>query len=224
MLICDDDAIVRDALQGVLAGEEDLDLVGLAASGEDALERLEREPAEVVLMDLSLPGIDGITATARIRERSPGTRVLVLTASGSDEQVRAAVAAGAAGFLLKTTPSSALAPAIRQVARGVGTLLSPEVAARLAAGPGRSAPPPLVDPGIYGLSDRETEVLALVCAAASNAGIAARLVLSESTVKTHLTSLMAKLEVTSRLQLALRAFELGLVAAPRPEEPDGREG
>lgn len=224
VLICDDDAIVREALTGVLAREEGIAVRAAVGTAEEAL-ALIPGGVDVVLMDLTLPGLDGLAATRRAAAEHPGVRVLVLTTFGTDEQIREAIAAGAVGFLLKTTPSAALVAAVRGAAERAGTLLSPEIAEQLATGdgvdPGAGEPP--VDAETLQalhLSEREREVLALLCAAEPNARIAKALMLSESTVKSHLSSLMAKLGCASRLQLALRAFELGLVPAPRP----GRRG
>lgn len=225
VVICDDDAIVREALTGVLAREEDITVRAAVGTAEEALELIPAAGIDVVLMDLTLPGLDGLGATRRAVAEHPGVRVLVLTTFGTDEQIREAIAAGAVGFLLKTTPSGALVAAVRGAAQRAGTLLSPEIAEQLASGAsvGPGDEHALVDTETLEslhLSDREREVLSLVCAAEPNARIARALMLSESTVKSHLSSLMGKLGCASRLQLALRAFELGLVPAPRP----GRRG
>lgn len=225
VLICDDDPIVREALNGYLAREADLDVVRSVDDAETALAYLrDGHRVDVVLMDLALPGIDGITATRTIRQNPTGPSVLVLTTFGTEEQVQEAISAGATGFLLKTTTAAALVAAVRAAAAGAGTLITPELASHLAAAathaPGAAGGTPRATEAAQelGLTLREVEVLELLCAAESNAGIAESLNLSESTVKSHVSSLMAKLDCNSRLHVAVRAFERGLVAPPRPED------
>ncbi|MCS6712217.1 response regulator transcription factor [Brachybacterium sp. EF45031] len=216
VLICDDDPIVRDALTGYLSREPDFTVTASVDNAEDALRAV-----DLVLMDLALPGMDGITATRTLRGLPAAPVVLVLTTFGTDEQVQAAIAAGAAGFLLKTTTSAALVAALRAALAGAGTVITPELASHLSRSPFGSAAAQ-VDvrdsdaAEELGLTAREIDVLELLCAAESNAGIADALNLSESTVKTHVSSLMAKLECSSRLHVAVRAFERGLVVPPRP--------
>ncbi|MDO5662194.1 MAG: response regulator transcription factor [Brachybacterium sp.] len=226
VLICDDDPLVRHALTSYLEPQEDLALVGAVGTAEEALAQIDEQSPDLVLMDIALPGIDGIEATRRIRSQHPAVPVLVLTTFGTDDQVTAALAAGAGGFLLKSTSASALVAAVRAVASGAGTLMTPQIAATLAAGAEQSSPgSPRLQPRSVRTEDprpvtappltgRERDVLELVCAAQSNARIARRLVLSESTVKKHIGSLMTKLDATSRLQIALRAFELGIFEPP----------
>lgn len=223
VLICDDDPIVREALAGYLAREDDIDIVRSVETAETALDVLDEVDPDLVLMDLALPGMDGITATRTVRARRPHTPVLVLTTFGTDEQVKEAIGAGAAGFLLKSTTAAALTVAVRAAASGAGTVITPELAAHLAIAStpsleddADSAPASSEAATALGLTDREAEVLELLCAAESNAGIARQLVLSESTVKSHISSLMTKLGCTSRLQVAVRAFERGLVQPPKP--------
>jgi DNA-binding NarL/FixJ family response regulator len=267
VLICDDDPIVRTALEGYLAREDDVRVESSVDSAEAALEALDELRPDVVLMDLVLPGIDGITATRRISAREDAPAVMVLTTFGTEEQVTAAIQSGAVGFLLKSTTAAALAAAVRAAAVRAGTMITPELAAHLARtasrdgeegtvspthrestgtpaaspGHGTSSPDsaggtlPLAAPTTgradgedepdadaaaarYALTDRERDVLELVCEAESNARIAERLSLSESTVKSHVGSLMTKLDCSSRLQVAVRAFELGLVSAPHRRE------
>jgi DNA-binding NarL/FixJ family response regulator len=269
VLICDDDPIVRTALEGYLAREDDVRVERSVDSAEAALEVLDDVAPDVVLMDLVLPGMDGIAATRRISARPDAPPVMVLTTFGTEEQVAAAIGAGAVGFLLKSTTAAALAAAVRAAAVRAGTVITPELAAHLAQtaskengdgslappeGPGRSPSPaahaqggtspdaaggsmplPMATPAPaesagpqdsdadaaaarFALTDRERDVLELVCEAESNARIAERLSLSESTVKSHVGSLMTKLDCSSRLQVAVRAFELGLVSAPNRRE------
>lgn len=220
VLICDDDPIVREALAAYVTKEESLLVAGTVETAETALEVIARTQPDVVLMDLALPGMDGITATRRIRELHPRTAVLVLTTFGTEDQVKEAIAAGASGFLLKSTTAAALVAAVRAAAARAGTLITPELAAHLATaadGAGADgATSPTAAALALGLTERESDVLELLCAAESNAGIARSLNLSESTVKSHVSSLMTKLDCTSRLQIAVRAFERGLVLPPKP--------
>ncbi|WP_106507498.1 response regulator transcription factor [Brachybacterium timonense] len=222
VLICDDDPIVREALAGYVDRDPGLEVVAVVDNAEDALERLTEPGTDVVLMDLALPGMDGITATRIIRTRRPDVAVLMLTTFGTDEQVKEAIGAGAAGFLLKSTSAAALVAAVRTAATRAGTVITPELASHLAISAmtpeqAENSGPRAADAAeSLGLTEREAEVLELLCAAESNAGIASTLKLSESTVKSHVSSLMTKLNCTSRLQIAVRAFERGLVTPPRP--------
>ncbi|PMC76363.1 MULTISPECIES: response regulator transcription factor [unclassified Brachybacterium] len=222
VLICDDDPIVREALGSYIDREEDLAVTASAGTAEEALRLLDEQAVDVVLMDHGLPGMNGIDATRLVRSRHHGTAVVMLTTFGDEEQVGEAISAGASGYLLKSTSPSALAAAVRAAGAHAGTVLTPDLAARLTAqplapthpAPTRTDPAELAE---LGLTEREADVLALLCAAESNAGIARALSLSESTVKSHVSSLMTKLECTSRLQIALTAFERGLAVPPGPE-------
>lgn len=223
VMLCDDDPIVRDALTFYLEREDDLVLVAAVGSADEALQVLAADPPDPVLMDLALPGMDGIDATRLVRERHPATTVVMLTTFATDEQLRRALGAGVCGVLLKSSSPDALAAAIRAARSEAGIVITPELAARLAVAPGAfrprgARPAPSADDLIAALylTEREVEVLTLLCGAESNAGIARTLELSESTVKSHLSSLMTKLGCTSRLQLALAAFERGLVEPPQP--------
>lgn len=222
VMICDDDPIVRDALGGYLARTEDLEVVAQVGTADELLRALDHGGADVVLMDHMLPGMHGIDATRLVRARHHGTAVLMMTTFGTEEQVREAIAAGACGFLLKSAAPSALAAAVRAAHDEAGTVLTPQLAAQITAsavfGQGSSLVGTAVDRSRedLGLTEREVEVLGLLCAAESNAGIARSLSLSESTVKSHVSSLMAKLGCTSRLQIALSAFERGLAEPPQP--------
>ncbi|EYT50983.1 response regulator transcription factor [Brachybacterium muris] len=219
VMICDDDPIVRAALASYLDRESDLSVVAAVDCAEQALEVLDEHSPDVVLMAIALPGQDGLEATARIREQRPQSSVLVLTTFGTDEHLRAALAAGASGFLLKTTAAAALVAAVRAAASHAGTVITPELAHQMAGEQPADAAGALVDAEAIaqlGLIEREQEVLVLLRQAESNAGIAEKLTLSESTVKTHVSSLMAKLGCSSRLQVALTAFERGLATPPHP--------
>ena len=225
VMICDDDPIVREALGAYLEREADLEVSALVGSADEALRELALRPPDVVLMDLGLPGMNGIDATRLVRARRPETAVVMLTTFGTEEQVKAAIAAGAAGFLLKSTSPEALIAAVRAAQAEAGTVLTPQLASRIAADPGGAvavpAPGAARDIEELSLTEREVEVLTLLCAAESNAGIARALSLSESTVKSHVSSLMAKMGCTSRLQIALTAFERGLVSPPQPTAGGG---
>jgi DNA-binding NarL/FixJ family response regulator len=206
ILIADDHPVVRDGLRGMLAGEADFEVVGEAASGAAAVRLCERERPGVVLMDLQMPEMDGVTATAEIAARFPGTRVLVLTTYDTDADILRAVEAGATGYLLKDTPKEQLFPAIRAAARGE-TVLAPSVATRLVNR--------MRVPAEEALTAREVEVLELVARGSSNADIAAALFISEATVKTHLLHTFAKLGVDDRTAAVVAAIERGIIALPR---------
>jgi DNA-binding NarL/FixJ family response regulator len=206
VLIVDDHPVVRDGLRGMLAGEADLQVVGEAADGAEAVRLTERERPDVVLMDLQMPQMDGATATAEITARFPASRVLVLTTYDTDADILRAVEAGATGYLLKDAPRERLFPAIRSAARGE-TVLAPAVATRLV----RS----MRAPASEALTAREVEVLELVARGASNADVAATLFLSEATVKTHLLHVFAKLGVDDRTAAVVAALERGIIALPR---------
>lgn len=223
VMICDDDPIVREALGAYLEREGDLEVVAMVETAEEALAQIEAARPDVVLMDLALPGMDGIEATRLARSMQPAPAVLVLTTFGTDDHVRAALTAGATGFLLKATSAPALVAGVRAAAARAGTVITPELASRIAVDPAARSDHEARAAGAameaLDLTEREAEVLTLLCAAESNAGIAGALSLSESTVKTHVSSLMTKLGCTSRLQIALRAFERGLAAPPQPTVP-----
>ncbi len=205
VLIADDHPVVRTGLRGMLAGEPDIEVVGEAANADEALALTHALSPAVVLMDLRMPG-SGVTATARITAEKPASRVLVLTTYGTDDQILAAVEAGATGYLLKHADLGELLQAIRGAACGE-TVLAPSVAARLTRRlrtPRRSA-----------LSTRETEVLRLVARGLTNAAIGSALFISEATVKTHLLRIFGKLEVDDRTAAVMAAVGRGLLT---PEE------
>jgi len=218
--LADDEALIRGGLRSMLDCEPDLEVVGEAASGRDAVELVRLKRPDVVLMDVRMPGLNGIGATEQIVAAGLPTRVLVVTTFDLDEHVYAALRAGADGFILKDTDPDRLADAVRTVARG-DALLSPVVTRRLVAHyVSRPTPAPAVAERIATLTEREHEVLLLVAAGHSNGEIAATLHLSEATVKTHVTRMLAKLELTSRTRAVVLAYESGLV---RPGvEPDLR--
>ena len=205
VLIVDDHPVVREGLRGMLAAEPAIQVVAEAASGAEAVVMAERHRPDVVLMDLRMPGGDGVQATAGIVAALPGTRVVVLTTYETDADIVRAVEAGATGYLLKDTPRQDLVAAIRAAARGE-TVLGPAVAGRLVSHLRR----PAVEP----LSGRETEVLTLVARGDTNAEIGRALFISEATVKTHLLRAFGKLGVSDRTAAVTRAFELGMLPAP----------
>ncbi|MET8981176.1 response regulator transcription factor [Streptomyces sp. NPDC004539] len=207
--VADDQAVVRAGIAAILDAEPDLCVVGQAADGDTAVELALSARPDVALMDVRMPGIGGLAATAAITERSPGTRVLVLTTFGLDEYLFAALRAGAAGFLLKDTEPERVIDAVR-VVHGGAALLDPAVTRRLidrfADGPG-----PLDAARLDLLTPRETEVLRQVARGLSNAEIAAVLGVSPPTVKDHVSVLLGKLGVRDRVQATIAAYETGLV-------------
>jgi DNA-binding NarL/FixJ family response regulator len=211
VLIADDQALVRGGFHSILAGQDDIEVVGEAEDGKAAVELTERLRPDVVLMDVRMPGIDGIEATRRIVARGSATRVLVLTTFDVDDYVYEAMKAGASGFLLKTAPPRQLADAVRTVAAG-DALLAPSVTRRLVEQFVRRPPPGTrVPPQLEELTERELDVLKLLARAMSNAEIAAELVVSEATVKSHVNRILTKLSLRDRAQAIVLAYEAGLV-------------
>jgi DNA-binding NarL/FixJ family response regulator len=211
VLIADDQALVRGGFHSILAGQEDIEVVGEAEDGDQAVAAVERLTPDVVLMDIRMPGVDGIEATRRIAARGLPTRVLVLTTFDVDDYVYEAMKAGASGFLLKTAPPRQLIEAVRTVAGG-DALLAPSVTRRLVEQFVRRPPPgAAVPPGLEELTERELDVLKLLAQALSNAEIAARLVVSEATVKSHVNRILGKLDLRDRAQAIVFAYESGLV-------------
>jgi DNA-binding NarL/FixJ family response regulator len=212
ILLVDDQALFREALRTLLSAQPDLEVVGEAANGEEALVAAARLRPGVVLMDLRMPLLDGVAATRRLQALAPACKVIVLTTFDDDEYVFEGLRAGAVGYLLKDTPSAKLFEAIRAAARGE-SFLQPSIAAKVVAEFARlsrrpAAPSePLVEP----LSERELEILRLVARGDSNRAIAAALVIAEGTVKNHVTSILSKLQVQDRTQAALKARDLGLL-------------
>ncbi|MCK2218349.1 response regulator transcription factor [Actinomadura sp. ATCC 31491] len=219
ILVVDDQVLIRAGLAALIRAVPGLDVVGEAATGEDAVALAARTRPDVVLMDIRMPGMNGVTATERILaaggEHAP--RVLILTTFDLDEYVYDALRAGASGFLLKDTPPERLIAAVHTVASG-DMLFAPSVTRRLIEAYIRPAGPRDV-PALDGLTARESEVLTLVGQALSNAEIAERLSVSEATVKTHLNRAMTKLGLSSRAQAVALAYETGLVTPG--ERPPG---
>ncbi len=212
VVIADDQALVRGGFRMILSSRDDMEVVGEAGDGAGAVALVSRVQPDVVLMDIRMPGVNGIEATRRIAASGSRARVIILTTYDADEYVFSALRAGASGFLLKDARPAELVDAIRLVARG-DALLAPSVTRRLidrlASAPAEpmSSPPP----GLDELTARETEVLTMVAQALSNAEIADRLVLTEATVKTHVSSVLRKLGLRDRVQAVVLAYEAGLV-------------
>ena len=212
VLVVDDQALFREALVTLLGARPEVEVVGEAGNGHQALERAAALQPDVVLMDLHMPVLDGIAATRRLKVEQPGVRVLALTTFDDDEDVFAALRAGALGYLLKDVSSDRLVEAVMSAARGE-SVLQPSVAAKVVArfaqldDAPRSRPQPLVVP----LSDRELDVLRLLSDGRSNREIATALFLAEGTVKNHVTNVLGKLGARDRTQAALRARALDLL-------------
>jgi len=203
----------REGLRLILSQQTDFEIVGEACDGIAAVESARRDAPDVVLMDLRMPNLGGVEATRRIHAEAPSVKVLVLTTFEEDEEVFSALRAGAAGYLLKASPSEKLCEAIRLVAGGE-TWLQPSVAAKLVAEFGRLPPrPPSILPGSLPepLSARERDVLRCLAEGMSNKEIGRKLTLSEGTVKNHMSQVLGKLQVLDRTQAALRARDLGLL-------------
>jgi len=216
VLIADDQQLVRTGFRMILDAEPDIDVVGEATDGREAVAMARELQPDVVLMDIRMPELDGIEATRRVvqGDGETSTRVLMLTTFDLDEYVYDALRAGASGFLLKDVPANQLAAGVRMVAAG-DALLAPAITRRLieeftATPPAASAPP-----GLDELTPRELEVFRLVAQGKSNAEIAAELIIGETTVKTHVTRIMMKLGVRDRVQAVVLAYELGVVTPSR---------
>jgi DNA-binding NarL/FixJ family response regulator len=211
ILLADDERLVRTGLRMILSAEPDLEVVGEAADGHEAVAHAARMRPDVVVMDIRMPGLDGIEATRRIVASDAGTRILVLTTFDLDSYVYEALRAGAGGFLLKDAPEDQLLAAVRVVAGG-GALFAPSVTRRLIerfahqAGPREPAPAALDE-----LTARERDILGLLARGLSNAEIAAELIVSEHTVKTHVASVLLKLGLRNRVQAVVLAYESGVV-------------
>ena len=212
VLIADDHVVVRKGIRALLATEPGIDVVGEATDGAEAVRAAAELRPDVILMDLVMPTMDGIEAVRRIMAAQPGSRILVLTSFATDDQIFPALKAGALGYLLKDTGPEDLVQAIRQVHRGESSLhptIARKVLQELSRPPQR---PPTPDP----LTEREVEVLRLVAQGRSNQEIARMLVVSEATVRTHVSSILSKLHLASRTQAALYALREGLASLDDP--------
>ena len=209
VLIADDHGVVREGLRGFLALQDDVEVVGEAADGEEAVAAAERLAPDVALVDLVMPRVDGIEAIKRIRAAAPATRIIVLTSFTDEDKMLPAVRAGAVGYLLKDVEPQELVAAIRTVNDGE-TLLHPAVVRELVREVAGARRPPAAD---NPLTSREREVLGLIARGRANKAIAFELGVAEKTVKTHVSNILAKLNVTDRTQAALYAVREGLVDA-----------
>lgn len=213
IFLADDQSLVRSGFRMLIDAEDDMEVIGEATNGAGALSALSNNPADVVLMDIRMPEMDGVEATKQIVAAGLPTKVLVLTTFDLDEYVFAALKAGASGFLLKDTDPDDLLSAIRAVAAGEAVVapsatrrLLEQVVPKLPDAPGRT------DERLDVLTDREREVLVEIAKGATNSEIAANLFMAEGTVKTHIGRLLSKLEARDRVSLVLIAFETGLVS------------
>jgi DNA-binding NarL/FixJ family response regulator len=220
VLLADDQALVRAGFRALIDSEDDLEVVGEAGDGAEAVAQAAALVPDVVLVDIRMPRMDGIEATRRIAAdpRLRRVRVVILTTFETDEYVFEAIRAGASGFLVKDTEPAELLHALRVVAGG-NALLSPGVTRRLIAEFAAQGPAPRPDPAISTLTDREREVMTLVGTGLSNDEIADRLVVSPATAKTHVSRVMAKLEARDRAQVVVAAYESGLVQPGRVGTP-----
>jgi DNA-binding NarL/FixJ family response regulator len=216
VLVVDDQSMIRAGFRMLLAGEEDIEVVAEAGNGLEAVDKAARFQPTVVLMDIRMPELDGLEATRRILAADETARVLILTTFDLDEYVYEALRAGASGFVLKDDPPEQLIAAIRTVAAG-DALLSPAVTKRVVREFAR-APRPAPPAAYEELTAREQEVFRLVAGGLSNAEIAKELFISETTVKTHVTHILQKLDLRDRVQAVVLAYQTGLV------EPDARGG
>jgi DNA-binding NarL/FixJ family response regulator len=219
VLVVDDDALMRAGLRGILSNDQAIEVVGEAADGRDAIYRTRLLRPDVVLMDVRMPDLDGISATRKLLDAFPDTRVVILTTFEQDDYIFGALRAGASGFLLKRTSPEELVAAVHTIAAG-DSLLSPSVTsrviARMAQHPGPDA---ARDARLDELTPRERDVLELLARGLSNAEIATELRIEESTVKTHVKRTLAKLRVRDRVQAAIFAHQSGLA----PTGPDAHQ-
>lgn len=214
ILIVDNQALFREGLRTLLSVRPDLEVIGEAGDGKEAIQMAAQLQPDIILMDLRMPVLDGVAATRRIAATNPDCRIIVLTTFDDDEHIFDGLRAGAVGYLLKDVPSEQLVEAIRATARGE-SFLQPSVAAKVVAEfarlavnqPSTAGRQALVEP----LSERETEILQALATGASNKEIAAKLFIAEGTVKNHITSILGKLNVRDRTQAALKAKDLGLI-------------
>ncbi len=218
VLVADDQALVRAGFRMILEAQPDLEVVGEAADGEAAVRLSRRLRPDVVLMDIRMPGLDGLEATRRLLDRDPtgatgadAPRIVILTTFDLDEYVYAAVKSGACGFLLKDVSPERLVTAVRTVASG-DALLAPSITRRLVERYARPLPPPAgTASALAALTPREAEVFRLLARGMSNLEIAEALVLSEATIKTHVAAILAKLDLRNRAQAVVLAYESGVV-------------
>jgi DNA-binding NarL/FixJ family response regulator len=211
VLIADDQALLRSGFRMILDAQADIEVVGEASDGSEAIRLAEELRPDIVLMDVRMPDLDGLEATRRLTARENAPKVVMLTTFDTAEVVYEAMQAGASGFLVKDLPPEQLASGIRTVAAG-DALLAPTVTRRLIEEFVRRPPPGAAEPSELGeLTDREAEVLRLIARGLSNAEIAQELVVSEATVKTHVAHVLRKLDLRDRVQAVVYAYESGLI-------------
>jgi DNA-binding NarL/FixJ family response regulator len=232
VVIADDDHLMRAGLVELLTVDPDIEIVGQAATGREAVETATRLAPDVVLMDVRMPDLDGIAATRELARAAPAVRVLILTTFEQDDYVFGALRAGASGFLLKRTRPEELIHAVHTIAGG-DALLAPSVTRRVIDRMARQPTSELADPArLAGLTPREREVLGLIARGLSNREIAASLVVEESTIRTHVKRILMKLALRDRVQAVIYAYETGLTqqagrgaqGLPGPTSPEGRGG
>lgn len=209
IIIVDDDPIVREVLTTALGSNPDIEVVASVTNGAEAVDVVHARTVDVVLMDVQMPVLDGVAATSRILALGGGTRVLLLTTFDDDSFLDGGLAAGASGFLLKTTPPERIAEAIRTVRAG-GKVLSPGPTSRVLDRYVRGQSPRVASTEDLDLSEREQEVLRLLCQARTNHQIARRMNIADTTVKTHVSSIMRKMGVGNRLEIVVEAHRRGL--------------
>ena len=209
IIIVDDDPIVREVLTSALGSETDIEVVAVVANGAEAVDVVHARTVDVVLMDVQMPVLDGVAATSRILALGGDTRVLLLTTFDDDSFLDGGLAAGASGFLLKTTPPGRIAEVIRTVRTG-GKVLSPGPAGRVLDRYVRGQSPRVASTEDLDLSEREQEVLRLLCRARTNHQIARRMNIADTTVKTHVSSIMRKMGVSNRLEIVVEAHRRGI--------------
>ncbi|MFG3689384.1 response regulator [Micromonospora sp. NPDC047740] len=210
VVLVDDEAMVRVGLRMVLSGEPDITVVGEASDGDQAVDLVTRTQPDVVLMDIRMQRVDGLEASRRLLAAAPDTKIIILTTFDEDEHVAAALRAGVSGFLLKISPPEQLVDAVRLVAAGRG-LLDPAVTLRVIRGFAAQPEPVPRSRELDQLTVREVDVLRLVAEGLTNAEIGGRLFLGEATVKTHLSRVLMKLNLRTRVQAVVYAYEHGLV-------------
>ncbi|MGV9910189.1 response regulator transcription factor [Streptomyces tendae] len=221
LLLVDDDPLVRAGLSLMLGGADDVEIVGEAADGDEVGALVDRTRPDVVLMDIRMPVVDGLTATERLRGRADAPQVVVLTTFHADEQVLRALRAGAAGFVLKDTPPAEILDAVRRVAAG-DPVLSPAVTRRLMEQAADAAPDARrtrARARVDTLNDREREVAVAVGRGMANADIATHLYMSVATVKAHVSRILAKLDLDNRVQIALLTYDAGLLDDYQDDTP-----
>jgi DNA-binding NarL/FixJ family response regulator len=210
VLVCDDQWIVCEGLEAILNADPEIEVVGVAHDGAEAVEQAAELQPDVILMDLRMPVMNGIQATQRIHDAHPDVKVLVLTTYGADEWVFDAIRAGAAGYLLKGTPRGALIEAVKGTAAGT-THVDPAVAGKLFEQIARTSSAPRESTVLASLSERERDVLRLLARGLTNEEIAGRLYLSQGTVRNYVSAILGKLEVSDRTQAAVLALRYGLI-------------